>query len=96
MWFVVEPEVNYNPVGVGENDFYEFVYSYTDTDETLNHGFVSFMVKVVLTGDDTKTDIPQVKKMKTYSLYDVSLAPIEVTMGVVTGEEAPEQDEGTY
>jgi len=95
-WFELEPELNYNPVGVGENDFYEFVYSYTDTDETLNHGFVSFMVKVVLTGDDTKTDIPQVKKMKTYSLYDVSLAPIEVTMGVVTGEEAPEQDEGTY
>jgi len=74
-WFELTPEVHTNPTSVGANNFYEYRWSYTDEDQTTDHGFISFITKVVLTGDETKSDIPQVRKMKTYSLWDTTIAP---------------------
>jgi len=95
-WIELTPEEHTNPASVGEKSFYEYRWSYQDDDLTIDHGFISFITKIVLTGDETKSDIPQVRKMKTYSLWDTNLAPAVLLANLsVTGEETDDgQPEG--
>ncbi|HIJ11974.1 TPA: DUF4815 domain-containing protein, partial [Candidatus Woesearchaeota archaeon] len=97
-WFELDTDKHYNPIGVGNDKFYEYSYSWQDTDDTPQHGFKSFMIKVVLTGDDVNSDVPQIQKMKVYAMFDVSLAPPSVeNMSVTFGLEEQENfDEGVY
>ena len=57
-----------NPSSIDENEFYQYKYSLKKTD-----GFTNFMVKIVLIGDSSKSDVPIVKNLKSYALYDSTI-----------------------
>ena len=59
---------NGNPSSVDESEFYQYKYSLNKTD-----GFTNFVVKIVLIGDSTKSDVPIVKNLKSYALYDPTI-----------------------
>jgi hypothetical protein len=53
------------PASSSKDEFYSYRF-YLKKPE----GFANFLVKLVLTGDPSKSDVPRVKNLKTYALYD--------------------------
>lgn len=57
-----------NPTSTDGDTFYENKYFLKKPD-----GFSTFMVKIVLVGDPTKSDVPKVRALKSFALYDSSI-----------------------